>query len=282
MDYSVPSLSIIFMAISALVGILIPIILFIVIRKKYKADIKPFFVGVAIFILFAFIIERFFHSIILTSNIGLIIQKNIWLYGIYGGVMAGLFEETGRFFAFKTVLKKNLSNDRNALMYGAGHGGVEAFIILVFSMISNIVIAVMINNNMAEQLISGVTDEVQLQTIYKTFETMSQTPSGDFLMAIIERIAAVSIHISLSVLVWFAVKNGGKFFWLYPLAILLHAFVNAFSVILAQYVPSVWIVLVALYLLSASFVVIASKVWKKNAVYYTQDTQYEPVEMTDN
>lgn len=279
MDYSVPSLSIIFMAISALVGILIPIILFIVIRKKYKADIKPFFVGVAVFILFAFIIERIFHSIILTSNIGLIIQKNIWLYGIYGGVMAGLFEETGRFFAFKTVLKKNLCNDRNALMYGAGHGGVEAFIILVFSMISNIVISVMINNNMAEQLISGVTDEVQLQTIYKTFETMSQTPSGDFFMAIIERIAAVSIHISLSVLVWFAVKNGGKFFWLYPLAILLHAFVNAFSVILAQYVSSVWIVLVALYLLSACFVVIASKVWKKNAVYYTQD---EPVDMTDN
>lgn len=263
MEYSVPTLSIVFMAITALTGIAIPIVMFFILRKKYKADIKPFFIGCTVFIVFALILERIFHSFILTSDVGKVIQSNIWLYGIYGGLMAGLFEETGRFIAFKNLQKKSNNNDKNSLMYGAGHGGIEALIILVFSMISNIIMAVMLNNHMAEQLISGVTDEVQLQTLYNAFQTLAETPSGDFLMAAVERIAAVAIHLSLSVLVWFAVKNGGKCLRFYPLAILLHTVVNAFAVILAKYMPSMWIVLVVIYILAASFAAIALKVWKK-------------------
>ncbi|MGI6085704.1 MAG: YhfC family intramembrane metalloprotease [Acetivibrionales bacterium] len=265
MVYSVPTLSIVFMVVTAFIGIAIPIVLFFIFRKKYKADIKPFFMGCVVFIVFALILERIFHSIILASGAGKVIQSNIWLYGIYGGLMAGFFEETGRFIAFKNLLKNNSGNDMNSLMYGAGHGGIEALIILVFSMISNIVMSVMLNKNMAEQLISGITDEAQLQILYNAFETLAKTPSGDFLMAAIERLAAVVIHLSLSVLVWFAVKNRGKNFRLYPLAILLHTVVNAFAVILAKYVPSMWIVLAVIYILAASFAAIASKVWKMNS-----------------
>lgn len=177
--------------------------------------------------------------------------------------MAGLFEETGRFAAFKTVLKKTNGNDRNALMYGAGHGGFEAFYILVISMISNIVMAVMLNAGMADKLIAGVTNEANLQTLYATFAALSKTPSLSFLMGIVERIAAIALHISLSVLVWFAAKNKGKCFWLYPLALLLHATVNAAAVILSRCVSNIWIILVIIYLLSACCITIALKVWKK-------------------
>lgn len=267
MDYSVPTLSIVFMSISALTGIVLPIALLIFFRKKHKTGIKTFFIGCATFIVFALIIEQLFHSFILNSDIGKIIQGNIWLYGIYGGLMAGLFEETGRFVAFKTVLNKEIINDKNALMYGAGHGGIEVFFILAFSMISNIVMSIMINTGAATQLTTGITDEVQLQALNKTFEVLSATPSGDFLMSIIERIAAVAIHLSLSVLVWFAVKKGGKCFRLYPLAIFLHTLVNAVAVVLARYVPSIWIVLVVLYVITACFVAIAARVWKIHSSY---------------
>ena len=262
MDYSVSTLSIVFMSISALTGIVLPIALLIYFRKKHKTSIKPFFIGCAVFIVFALILEQLFHVLILNSDAGKTIQGNIWLFGIYGGIMAGLFEETGRFLAFKTVLKKDLINDKNALMYGAGHGGIEAFFILVFSMVSNIIMSIMLNSGAAEQLTAGITDEAQLQSLYKTFELLSSTPSSDFLMSIVERIAAVAIHISLSVLVWFAVKNRGKCFWLYPLAILLHTLVNAVAVILSRYVPSIWIVMVVLYMITAGFAAIAVKVWK--------------------
>lgn len=278
MGYSVPTLSIVFMSISALTGIVLPIALLIFFRKKHKTGIKTFFIGCATFIVFALILEQFFHSFILNSDVGKAIQSSIWLYGIYGGLMAGLFEETGRFVAFKTILKKDLINDKNALMYGAGHGGIEAFFILVFSMVSNIIMSIMLNSGAAEQLTAGITDEAQLQSLYKTFELLSSTPSSDFLMSIVERIAAVAIHISLSVLVWFAVKNRGKCFWLYPLAIFLHTLVNAVAVILAKYVPSMWIVLLVLYLLTACFVAVAIQVWKRFSVNYNSEESIDTVE----
>ena len=53
--------------------------------------------------------------------------------------MAGIFEETGRFLAFKTVLRKKQGKDINALMYGAGHGGFEAAALLGITMINNII-----------------------------------------------------------------------------------------------------------------------------------------------
>ena len=263
MEYSVPTLSIFFMVIVALTGIAIPVVLFSVFKKKYKTKIAPFFVGCAVFIIFALLLERFLITFIFTTEAGKIIQSSIWYYGIFGGLIAGLFEETGRFAAFKTVLKKTQNNDRNALMYGAGHGGFEAFYILVFSMISNIVMAVMLNAGMADKLISDVTDEAKLQTLYTTFVALSGTPSFHFLMGIVERIAAVALHISLSVLVWFAAKIGGKSFWLYPLALFLHSAVNAFAVILSKYVPNMWIIMASIYVLSACCVTIALKVWKK-------------------
>lgn len=262
MEYSVPALSIFFMVITALIGIAIPVILFSVFRKKYKANIAPFFIGCAVFVIFALLLERFFITLLFTSGAGKTIQGSIWLYGIFGGLMAGIFEETGRLAAFKTILKKSCGNDTNALMYGAGHGGFEAFYILVFSMISNIVMAIMLNTGMEDKLISGITDEINLQTLYTTFAALAETPSANFLMGVVERIAAVALHISLSVLVWFAAKNGGKCFWLFPLALLLHSAVNAIAVIMSKFVPNVWIILAVIYAMSACCAAIALKVWR--------------------
>jgi uncharacterized membrane protein YhfC len=265
MEYSVPTLSIVFMSVVALAGIAIPIILFLIFRKKYKTDIVPFFVGCSVFIVFALMIEGSINILILKSSAGKAIQGNIWLYGIFGGLMAGLFEETGRFTAFKTVLKKYRHNDMNGLMYGAGHGGFEVFYILVFGMVSNIVMAVMLNAGNADKLTAGISDSVRLQSLYAAFTALSTTSPATFLLSIVERFAALALHISLSVLVWFAAKSNGQCFWFYPLAILIHAAVNAVAVILSKYVSSVWIVLFVLYLLTAFCVFVAIKVWQKYA-----------------
>ena len=191
MNYTVPILSIIFMAVSALIGIAIPVVLFLIFRKKYKADILPFFIGCAIFILFALILESIIHSLVLASEAGRAITNNIWVYGIYVGLMAGLFEETGRFTAFKTVLKKNLGNNPNALMYGAGHGGFEAIYLLVGNMISHIVMSVTLNNGMGSKLTTGITDPAALQRVNATIAALAGAQPTDFLMGSIERFAAV-------------------------------------------------------------------------------------------
>ncbi|HWQ75608.1 MAG TPA: YhfC family glutamic-type intramembrane protease [Syntrophomonas sp.] len=265
MEYTVSTLSIVCMAISALVGIAIPVVLFLVVRKKYKADILPFFIGCATFIVFALLLESFAYQLIFATEAGKSLVNNIWVYGIFAGLMAGLFEETGRYTAFKTVLRKKRGNNRNALMCGAGHGGFEAIYVLGASMISNIVMSVTINAGMAHKLTAGVTDPAALQQINATITALTETAPTVFLVGSAERLGAVVFHISMSVLVWFAAKNGGRCFWLYPLALILHAFMDAVAVILSQHTSNLWLIEGAIYFISACSVVIAVTVWKKCA-----------------
>lgn len=61
-------------------------------------------------LLFAMVLEQIVHSIVLGSPAGIVIRNHLWLYALYGSLMAGLFEETGRFLAMRYVLKKEHGN----------------------------------------------------------------------------------------------------------------------------------------------------------------------------
>lgn len=79
--------------------------------------------------------------LILQSGVGVVSQGNIWLYGLYGGLAAGVFEETGRFLAFRFVLR-NRTARITSLVYGIGHGGIEAFLVAGLTMASNLILGV--------------------------------------------------------------------------------------------------------------------------------------------
>ena len=55
-----------------------------------------FWTGVGTFFLFALVLEAMFHQLVLGSPLGAAIRGNIWLYALYAGLAAGIFEETGR------------------------------------------------------------------------------------------------------------------------------------------------------------------------------------------
>ncbi len=248
----VPSLSIFFMGAAAFAGFLIPIVLFIYFRKNKKTDISPFFVGCFIFIFFSMILETSVHKVVLGSSIGENIKNNIVLYAIYGGAMAAVFEECGRLFAFKVMLKKRRDKNINALMYGAGHGGFEAAAILGFTMISNLTLAAMVNNGRIES-VSGSLSGAALSQLQTSITTLATTPSYIFLLGIAERISTVIIQISLSVLVWFSVKDKKSLFFA---ALLIHFVVDAITVIMTgTHIPAVIVeaVLAAVALAAALF-----------------------------
>ena len=67
---------------------------------------RDFLVGAGTFFLFAMVLESLVHQVVLTGPLGSAIQGNIWIFGLYSGLMAGLFEEAGRFTAFKLVLRR--------------------------------------------------------------------------------------------------------------------------------------------------------------------------------
>lgn len=261
MNGTVPVSSIVCMAASCVVAFAIPVGLFLYFRKK-KADILPFFAGCAIMLVFALLLESAVHRIVLSGPAGTVILGNMWLYALYGGMMAGIFEETGRFFAFSTFLKKYRGKDVNALMYGAGHGGFEAAALLGFSMINDIVYSVMINSGNTAALTGSVSGEALTQ-VQNAMQALITTPSWQFLMGGAERIFAVVLQIALSVLVWFAVKRKDRRY-LYPLAILIHFFADALTVILSRLGMPLGAVEAVVGLIAVLAALYAKRVWILN------------------
>ena len=261
MTGTVPALSIVFMIITCAISFGVPIALFIYLRLVKKADIYPFFAGCTVMLLFAFILESGAHSLVLSSPAGSAIKGNIWLYAIYGGFMAGLFEETGRYLAFSFALKKYRAKNVNALMYGAGHGGFEAMVIVGLTMINNIVWSFMINSGRIAELTGSLTGD-QLAQAQQSIGLLISTPSYQFLLGGVERLFAILLHISLSVLVWFAVKWEGKLY-LYPLAILFHFAVDAAAALLSGLGINVVVIEAVVAVLTTAVAFFARRLWRE-------------------
>jgi hypothetical protein len=90
------------------------------------------------------------------------------------------------------------------------------------------------------------------------------TPSWYFLIGGVERILAVILQISLSVLVWFAAKKKNRIYY-YPLAIVLHLIVDAGAVILSGRNASPLVVEVVVAAFTVLSVLIAGMAWQENA-----------------
>ena len=163
MSGTVPALSIFFMVITCILSIGTPIALFLYLRFVRKADVYPFFAGCSVMLLFAFILEQGAHRVILSSSAGETIRNNLWLYALYGGLMAGLFEETGRYLCFSFALKRYRAKNVNALMYGAGHGGFESIVLAGLTMINNITWSYMINSGNAAALTAPLSGDALAQ-----------------------------------------------------------------------------------------------------------------------
>ncbi|MCM1569115.1 MAG: YhfC family intramembrane metalloprotease [Roseburia sp.] len=262
MNDSVSNATLVMIVINLLLGFLIPAVLCIVMGKKSGGSLKAFFVGCGTMLLFAFILEGAINFLVSQTGAGALLLQNIWGYALYGGFMAGLFEETGRFVAFRTILRKNWDKDGNALMYGAGHGGFETFYILVFGMLNNLIYAVVINAGMADMLTAGL-EGAQLAAVEGAFAQLSAASPLLFLAAPLERLLAIALQLSLSVLVWFAAKKGGRTVLLYPLAILLHLVVDAVTVLLSNAISNTWILEGVILVFTLGYAFLARWIWKK-------------------
>jgi uncharacterized membrane protein YhfC len=225
--------TLVFMILDMLLGFAVPVCLAWWMIKKYKVRLSTILIGAATFIVFALVLETLVHKIVLGGSLGATIQGKTLYYALYGGLMAGLFEETGRFLSMKFLMKKEPSTVLPGLAYGAGHGGVEMLIVFGVSMISNLVMSVMINAGQLETIVSQTPAEAQEQ-VRAAAAKLAELRAGDLLLGLWERISALILHFSLSVLVWAAVRKGGKWLWLFPAAILLHAGVDAQAVILSK------------------------------------------------
>lgn len=222
------------MAVCGLLGIVIPFALAWWMVKKYHVRPLTILVGAGVFIVFALGLESVVHQVVLKGSHGSTILGNTWYYALYGGLMAGLFEETGRFLAMKYLLRREPSEAKTAVGYGVGHGGVEMLVLYGITLISYVVMSLLINAGQADTLLSGVPAEGQEQ-VQAQLDQLQTAGAGSYLLGLWERASALLLQLGLSLMVWTAVRKGGKWLWLFPAAILLHFLVDACAVVLAKY-----------------------------------------------
>lgn len=246
--------------VAALLGVVIPVVLLLTLRKRLGCKTLPFWVGCGTFFLAAIVLESVVHNLVYFSPLGSVIWGSTWLYALYGGLMAGLFEETGRLFAMKYLRRRSMRPE-TALMYGAGHGGMEIFMLLAVGMVQNVAYAGIINGGQMEEILSSLSPMEQ-EAMTETFRALAESTTLDFLAGVVERIPALVFHICLSVFVWQAVTQIGKF-RMYPIAIALHAFVDASAVLINSLGFSIWITELWMLLLAAAMGFVTWKIYQE-------------------
>ena len=222
-------------ALGAAVFLIVPLIVAIVWVKKKKEKFTTLIVGAATFLLFAVILEKPIQNILVFPEamglsehaVSRFLSARPVLWALVVGLFPGVFEETGRLVAFKSILK-NRKNRETSISYGIGHGGFEAMLISGVTYITYLVYAVMINAGTFGDMIAQVAQKApgQEEAGYQIAAMLAAFSAGDLLPALAGRVLAVLYHIGASILVFYACKDQKKF-WLYPLAILLHTAVDA-------------------------------------------------------
>ena len=248
----VPGASIAGMVFSLVVSFALPIGLFVYAKKKLGAKAAPFLIGCGVFFVMVLMLEAAIHRIVFQLA-GEALTGSVILYAVYGGLMAALFEETGRYIAMRFLVKP--MDFPNAFMYGAGHGGVEAMLLCGVASISNIASAVMINSGTMSAQLATLDAEKAADTA-AALSALWTTPSLTFFAGGVERIIAVVLHLSLSILVFQSIRKKAPMELVR--AYLFHFVVDAASVLLHAFV-SIWVVELAVALLTGLAVLAANR-----------------------
>lgn len=240
-------------------AVLLPIVLLIIWRIKTKAKLVPFWVGCLVFPVFALMIEGgcvLVITLIDRKTLGLL-SEPLPLY-IFSAAMAGIFEETGRLVGMKTLMRK-YKDKRDAVTYGIGHGGIESILLIGGTAALTLFIAFFTNTGMLELFTANYTEELK-ETFLTNVRTMTENPFSTYMLGFFERISAIILHVSLSVLVFAGVRIKGKL-WLYPLAIFLH-FAADCTVILPKVLDTpLWLFELIFFVISVALAVVT-------AIYY--------------
>lgn len=169
--------------IAGLLEIFIPVILSIWLASKIGAKWGVFFIGAAMWFI-AFLVRTPINT-----------YASLWVYYNFEGALyiylsiaipsltAGVFEEGSRWLAFRFLTKDHRLE--NGLMYGAGHGGIESILLVGISVLSTAITAYF----------------YPLSFTAAQLDAIAATPAWMAFVGLWERLAAISFHIGMSVLV---------------------------------------------------------------------------------
>lgn len=208
--------SMLFAAVISL-GIPLAVAIYAIVQRRFW----PFMLGVLAFILSQVLFRLPILQLLEVKSIGytMFSATRPVLFAILLALSAGLVEELARYFFMRFLLKER--SWQTGFLFGAGHGGVEAVLL------------------------------VGLGAVIMMFTASDLIAESDFLVGGIERFFAMVLHIGLSLLVLRSVLDERmSYLWL---AIFIHTFVNSLAGILPLYFSST----LAIVMVEVSLAVIA-------------------------
>ncbi|MDO5535110.1 MAG: YhfC family glutamic-type intramembrane protease [Propionibacteriaceae bacterium] len=230
----VPILSIVFMALTALICLAVPVGAMAWIWSRRSPDgtqrwprvWRAFGVGVL-----SFVISQVLTRLPLMSLVVPQLPEpwpGLLLSGPAASFSAALFEETGRLLLMLWLMKA-FHRWIDGVSFGLGHGGIEAVLLVGTASVNNMVIAGIINAGGWDTVAATLPPEAAEQL----HSALVDASPWVFLLGGIERLAAITLHIACSLLVLAGIVHGRAFAaWL--AAVLLHGFFNLVAVGLIQ------------------------------------------------
>ena len=170
-------------------------------KKRFKISLAVMGLGAIAFFVSSQVLEKLVHFLVLqTQKDGTIslMNEQPFLYVLYAIAMAALFEETARLVFFKWLEKKRSLEEKDALAYGLGHGGLELLYLGMGSLISLLILFSLIQ--------SSNTDVANL---------LPKTSVWQVYLLGVERVLALVLQIGLSIWVYQSVRQKK---WIYLFA----------------------------------------------------------------
>ena len=235
-----------FLFMTILTMLVIAVISFIILKKRWQFSIKLFLVGLIGFALPVMMIEGPINAVALSG----LVHSSKWLSILYGGFMAGLVEETTRYLVFKILEKKRSLMTSDIVAYGFGHGLSEFILLGVMGLLTNIIVLQAVHSGQASQLPSLLVGQVNQLTGFAV------------VMSLFERLVALLLQVLLTAWDFLAVTKHKLSF--YFGAILLHATIDFLAGAYQQGIVSNLLLIesiLAIYVLGVGL--LTSRIWKK-------------------
>jgi uncharacterized membrane protein YhfC len=208
-----------------------PLGLAVYLAGKLKAEWRIFGAGIIVFIL-----SQVFH-----------IPFNLWLIrpmlGKFGysltqsgfqlviisliyGLSAGIFEEIFRYIGFRLWVKEEC-DWKSALMYGAGHGGIESILLGILAFLTFLQVVFLKGVDLRT-----VMDADQVGILRAQLNAYWAVPWHLAILGAVERLSTIIFHLSASVLIWQSIRRN-NLLWLI-LAVIWHTLADATAVYSSQ------------------------------------------------
>lgn len=215
-------------SVSVLIMLVVPILLVMYLTRRFNLSWKLALAGALTFIASQVLHIPVVYGLTALFQNGTLSIPDAWttiFNAVVLGLLAGIFEETARWILFKFSLR-NARSWAEGVLVGAGHGGVEAFLLGLLAILTLINMVVMRNADLAAL---GIPAE-QIELTRQQVDAFWATPFYIGFLGGLERIFAICLHLALSVMVLYSVVYKKPiWFWL---ALLWHAFIDAVAVYL--------------------------------------------------